>query len=43
MPFFVNVSCPKVKNPEGFVIINKIKDEYNHILNSKIVEYEDAK
>ncbi|CAB5115735.1 unnamed protein product [Rhizophagus irregularis] len=33
-PFSINVSCPKNKNPEGLVSINKINEDHNHPLNS---------
>ncbi|GET59048.1 hypothetical protein GLOIN_2v1766627 [Rhizophagus irregularis DAOM 181602=DAOM 197198] len=40
-PFVVNASCPKLKNPEEYVIINKIVEQYNHPLDVSIVEFED--
>ena len=42
-PFSVNFSCPKDKNPECFVIINKINEENNHLLNRSIIEFEESK
>ena len=33
----------KVKNPEEFVIINKIVDQHNHPLNTSMIEFEDSK
>ncbi|CAG8756272.1 15685_t:CDS:2, partial [Cetraspora pellucida] len=42
-PFLVNTSCPKVKNSEGLVFVNKIVEDHNHALNKKIIEFEDSK
>ncbi|CAB4441699.1 unnamed protein product [Rhizophagus irregularis] len=30
-------------NPEGFVIINKIVDQHNHLLNVSMIEFEDSR
>ncbi|CAB5188566.1 unnamed protein product [Rhizophagus irregularis] len=42
-PFSINVSCPKNKNPEGLVSINKINEDHNHPLNRSIIEFEESK
>ena len=42
-PFSINISCPKNKNPEGFVTINKINETHNHPLNRQLIEFEEAK
>ncbi|GBC18517.2 protein FAR1-RELATED SEQUENCE 5-like [Rhizophagus irregularis DAOM 181602=DAOM 197198] len=42
-PFVVNASCPKLKTPEEYVIINKIVEQYNHPLDVSIVEFEDSR
>ena len=42
-PFSVNVSCPKEKNPECLVCINKINENHNHPLNRLMIEFEEAK
>ncbi|GBC30151.1 hypothetical protein GLOIN_2v1766627 [Rhizophagus irregularis DAOM 181602=DAOM 197198] len=42
-PFVVNASCPKLKNPEKYVIINKIVEQHNHSLDVSIVEFEDSR
>lgn len=42
-PFIINASCPKLKNPEDFVIINKIVNQHNHPLNVSMIEFEDSK
>ncbi|CAB5388078.1 unnamed protein product [Rhizophagus irregularis] len=42
-PFFVNISCPKSRNPNGFVFINKINEHHNHPLNQAMIEFEDRK
>ncbi|CAG8787591.1 22653_t:CDS:2 [Cetraspora pellucida] len=41
--FLVNVSCPKINNSENSVIVNKIVDEHNHLLNPKKIKFEDNK
>jgi hypothetical protein len=35
----VNVSCLKVNNLDSAVFINKIVDEYNHILNTETIVF----
>jgi hypothetical protein len=42
-PFSVNVSCPKIKNPEGMISINKINEDHNHPLNISMIEFEESK
>ncbi|CAB5383505.1 unnamed protein product [Rhizophagus irregularis] len=42
-PFSINVSCPKNKNPEGLVSINKINEDHNHPLNRSIIEFKESK
>ncbi|CAG8667944.1 2359_t:CDS:2, partial [Ambispora gerdemannii] len=42
-PFLVNTSCPKVKNPETLVFINKVVDKHNHALNKAIIEFEESR
>ncbi|CAG8517411.1 8487_t:CDS:2 [Cetraspora pellucida] len=42
-PFLVNTSCPKVNNPEGTIVVNKIVYEHNHPLNRELIVFEDAK
>ncbi|CAB4463839.1 unnamed protein product [Rhizophagus irregularis] len=42
-PFVVNASCPKLKTPEEYVIINKIVEQHNHPLDVSIVEFEDSR
>jgi hypothetical protein len=42
-PFFINISYPKSRNPNGFVFINKINEHHNHPLNQKMIEFEDRK
>jgi hypothetical protein len=42
-PFAINASCPKSKNPNNFVSINKIIDQHNHSLNVSMIEFEDSK
>ncbi|CAB5382680.1 unnamed protein product [Rhizophagus irregularis] len=39
-PFLVNVSCPKLKNDENSVFINKINDQHNHPLNTSSIIFE---
>ncbi|CAB4375865.1 unnamed protein product [Rhizophagus irregularis] len=41
--FVVNASCPKLKNPEEYVIINKIVEQHNYSLDVSIVEFEDSR
>lgn len=42
-PFFVNISYPKSRNPNGFVFVNKINEHHNHPLNQAMIEFEDRK
>ncbi|CAB4394668.1 unnamed protein product [Rhizophagus irregularis] len=42
-PFVVNASCSKLKNPEEYVIINKIVEQHSHPLDVSIVEFEDSR
>lgn len=42
-PFVINASYPKLKNPEGFVIINKIVDQHNHLLNVSMIEFKNSR
>jgi len=42
-PFLINTSCPKSKNPEAFITVNKIVDTHNHDINCDIIEFEEAK
>ncbi|CAB4383580.1 unnamed protein product [Rhizophagus irregularis] len=42
-PFVINASCPKLKNLEEYVIINKIVEQHNHPLDVSIVEFEDSR
>ncbi|CAB4485175.1 unnamed protein product [Rhizophagus irregularis] len=42
-PFVINTSCPKLKNLEKYVIINKIVEQHNHSLDVSIVEFEDSR
>jgi len=39
-PFVINASCPKSKNPDESVFINKIFDQHNHSLNVSMIEFE---
>ncbi|RIB03242.1 hypothetical protein C2G38_2255112 [Gigaspora rosea] len=39
----LNTSCPKINNPEDSIIINKIVENYNYLLNPKRIEFEDIK
>ncbi|CAG8745337.1 23145_t:CDS:2 [Cetraspora pellucida] len=41
--FLINTFCPKINNPEGSVIVNKIIFDYNYPVNHKLVELENAK
>ncbi|RGB24455.1 hypothetical protein C1646_773072 [Rhizophagus diaphanus] len=42
-PFLVNASCPKSKNDENLVFINKINDQYNHPLSTSSIIFEESK
>ena len=42
-PWHVNASCSKVNNPDSAIFINKIVDEYNHMLNIKAVAFREDK
>ncbi|CAG8468303.1 10502_t:CDS:2, partial [Racocetra fulgida] len=41
--FLINVSCPKTNNPDKTIIVNKIVNEHNHILNCDAIEFRDEK
>ncbi|CAG8846448.1 45648_t:CDS:2, partial [Gigaspora margarita] len=40
-PFLINTSCPKIKNPNSKVQINKINNEYNYRLNVEMIVFEE--
>jgi len=42
-PWHVNVSCPKVNNPDSAIFVNKIIDEHNHNLNVNAILFEQNK
>ncbi|CAG8738773.1 10644_t:CDS:2, partial [Funneliformis caledonium] len=42
-PFLVNTSCPKNKNPDTSVFVNKIVDKHNYELNKDRIEFEESK
>ncbi|CAG8777506.1 12533_t:CDS:1, partial [Cetraspora pellucida] len=42
-PFLVNVSYPKINNPENLVFITKFTDEHNHKLDRLVIEFEESK
>ncbi|CAG8502816.1 16316_t:CDS:2 [Cetraspora pellucida] len=42
-PFLVNISCPKNKNPEELVFVNKVVENHNHVLNRELIEFEESK
>ncbi|CAG8853470.1 44687_t:CDS:1, partial [Gigaspora margarita] len=39
----VNASCPKYKNPDFLIFINKVINEHNYELNIDAIEFEQAK
>ncbi|CAG8734206.1 10950_t:CDS:2, partial [Funneliformis caledonium] len=43
LSFLVNTSCPKNKNPDTSVFVNKIVDKHNHELNKDRIEFEKSK
>ncbi|CAG8832972.1 23160_t:CDS:2, partial [Gigaspora margarita] len=42
-PWHVNASCPKLKNPNSLVFINKIIDTHNHELSVDAITFEQEK
>ncbi|CAG8815842.1 24143_t:CDS:2, partial [Gigaspora rosea] len=42
-PFLVNTSCPKINDSENSIIINKIIENHNYLLNPKRIKFEDMK
>lgn len=42
-PFLINTSCPKSKNPNSEIIINKIINQHNHPLDRSRIAFEDSK
>ena len=42
-PWHVNVSCPKVNNPDSAIVVNKIVDEHNHNLRVDALLFEQNK
>ncbi|CAG8634869.1 10446_t:CDS:2, partial [Scutellospora calospora] len=42
-PFHINVSCLKVNNIESSILINKIEDSHNHLLDQGRIMFEDRK
>ncbi|CAG8737110.1 9659_t:CDS:2 [Funneliformis caledonium] len=42
-PFLINTSCPKNKNPDTSVFVNKIVDKHNHELNKDRIKFEESK
>ncbi|CAG8798639.1 18732_t:CDS:1, partial [Gigaspora rosea] len=41
--FLINALCPKLKNPNSEIQINKIVNEHNHLLSVEMIDFKEKK